>query len=144
MGLAHGAAIMRSIVLAVATFVLGLTAFTGSASANTTAAQCEAMLGDVEGAREALASLEQSLVDVDAERVELTHGIAALEKKIEKAKAKGHSTMGLRAELDGLTIELNLVDELRPELVRQIDGLRTDIDATERGYISCIETVIAG
>ncbi|HWB76822.1 MAG TPA: hypothetical protein VG755_17770 [Nannocystaceae bacterium] len=133
---------MRSIVLSVATLVLGLTAFTGSASANTTAAQCEAMLGDVAGAREALASLEQSLVDVDAERVELVAAIASVEKKI--AKAKGHAMLSLRAELDGLTVELNLVDELRPELVRQIEGLRTDIDATERGYISCIETVIAG
>lgn len=142
MGLAQWAAIMRSIVLSVATLVLGLTAFTGSASANTTAAQCEAMLGDVAGAREALASLEQSLVDVDAERVELVAAIASVEKKI--AKAKGHAMLSLRAELDGLTVELNLVDELRPELVRQIEGLRTDIDATERGYISCIETVIAG
>jgi predicted nucleic acid-binding Zn-ribbon protein len=133
---------LRNVVLSVATLVLGLTVASSAAAANTTAAQCEAMLGDVESARESLDSLERSVVEIDDERAELAKAIVSLEKKI--AKAKGAAVLSLRAELDAATVEINLIDELRPEIVRQIEGLRTDIDATERGYISCIETVIVG
>jgi len=135
---------LRNVVLSVATLVLGLTGFTAQAQAAASAAQCEAMLGDVESARESMESLERSLDEVDAERVELTGAMAGLERRIAAAQAKGQSIMALRAELDAMHLEVSLIDDLRPELVAQLDALKSSIDSTERSYIACIETVVGG
>jgi predicted nucleic acid-binding Zn-ribbon protein len=141
--LAHGAGMLRNVVLSVATLVLGLTGLSATAAASSSAAQCDAMLGDVETARETLDQLERSLAEVDAERAELVEQIAGLAHQLVAAQAKGHATLALRAEQDALQLEVSLIDDVRPQILAQLDALRSSVDASERSYIACIETVIA-
>jgi predicted nucleic acid-binding Zn-ribbon protein len=135
-----GSSMLRNVVLSVATLVLGLTlSVTATASSST---QCDQVLGDVEIARESLAQLEHSLIDMDLEQGELLGDIAGLEQQIVDAQAKGRSIMALRADLDALKAEVALIEDLRPELVAQRDALRSSVDAGERSYIACVESVI--
>jgi predicted nucleic acid-binding Zn-ribbon protein len=136
-----GRSMLRNVVLSVATLVLGLT-LSVTAAASSSATQCDAVLGDVEVARESLAQLEHSLVDMDLEQGELLGDIAGLEQQIVDAQAKGRSIMALRADLDALKAEVALIEDLRPELVAQRDALRTTVDAGERSYIACVESVV--
>lgn len=138
-----GPSMLRNVVLSVATLVLGLT-LSVTATASSSAAQCDQMLGDVEIARESLDQLEHSLVDMDLEQGELLGDIAGLEQDIVAAQAKGRSIMALRADLDALKAEVALIEDLRPELVAQRDALRSSVDAGERRYIACVATVIGG
>ncbi|MBC8067850.1 MAG: hypothetical protein IAG13_05900 [Deltaproteobacteria bacterium] len=134
---------LRNVVLSVATLVLGLT-LSVTATASSSAAHCDKVLGDVEIARESLAQLEHSLLDMDLEQGELLGEIAGLEQEIAATQAKGRSIMALRADLDALKAEVALIEDLRPELIAQRDALRTSVDAGERSYIACVETVVGG
>lgn len=130
---------LRKTVFAVAALVLGLTTLAGDAQA-TTATHCAAMLDEVEDARTSLDEYDASLLELAAERTELTTEIAALDARI--VRATGKVMMSLRAERDAAALELTLVDTLQPEIVAQTEALRATIDASERGYIACIETLV--
>jgi len=130
---------LRTIVLAVATSVLGLTTFVGQAQANT-AAHCAVMLEDVETARTSLEGYDASIVSLDAERQTLVSELAVLDAKL--VGATGKAMLGLRAQRDALAVELTLVDGLRPDIVAQRDALQAAIDQSERGYIVCVESSI--
>ncbi len=103
------------------------------------AAECDAVLSSADDARTTLAQLEASLVEIDAETEELTKAVAKLTAKVNAAQAKGSSVMRLRAELDGMLHELEVIEDLRPTIVTQIDAMRASIDDSERTYIACIE-----
>ncbi len=131
----------RHIALALP-FVFGLTVTTVAAAAESTT-QCSAMLDDAERGRDSLDRLEQSLVEIDAERIELLDAIALLDTRIAAARAKGSDAMALRGERDGLLREVELIDALRPDIVAQLEALRASVDESERGYIACVESTIA-
>ncbi|MBK6922238.1 MAG: hypothetical protein IPH07_32910 [Deltaproteobacteria bacterium] len=132
---------LRHIALALP-FVFGLTVTTVAAAAESTT-QCSAMLDDAERGRDSLDRLEQSLVEIDAERIELLDAIALLDTRIAAARAKGSDAMALRGERDGLLREVELIDALRPDIVAQLEALRASVDESERGYIACVESTIA-
>lgn len=134
-----GAAMLRTLV-AIVPFVLGLTA--SQAHAETALPQCSAMLDEVTQARASLEQLEASLVSMDAERAELVAGIERLQQRIDAARGRGESTLGLQGERDAMRGELSLIDELRPAVVAQLEALRESIDTSERGYIACVEATL--
>ncbi|MFO0631931.1 MAG: hypothetical protein U0168_03685 [Nannocystaceae bacterium] len=131
---------MLRILVALVPFVLGLTA--SQAHAENALPQCSAMLDEVTQARESLEQLEASLASIDAERAELVASIDRLQRQIDAARHRGEGTLGLQGERDALRGELALVDELRPTVVAQLEALRASVDATERGYIACVEATI--
>lgn len=132
---------LRHIALALP-FVFGLTVASTAAAAESTT-QCSAMLDVAERDRDSLDRLEQSLIEIDAERLELVDAIAQLDGRIATARAKGSDAMALRGERDGLVREVELIDELRPVIVAQLEAMRASVDEAERGYIACVESTIA-
>ena len=131
---------LRNVALVAATLVLGLTTLAGHAQAQQTQTQCAAMLDGVELAQSSADAYATSLAQMDAERTELTQGIAALDARLVGATGKRMFT--LRAERDAMIEELTVIDELRPDVAAQLDALREQIEQSERGYIACIETTI--
>ena len=131
---------LRNVALVAATLVLGLTTLAGHAQAQQTQTQCAAMLDGVELAHSSADAYATSLAQMDAERTELTQGIAALDARLVGTTGKRMFT--LRAERDAMIEELTMIDELRPDVAAQLDALREQIEQSERGYIACIETTI--
>lgn len=127
---------LRTIALAVATSVLGLTTFVGQAQA-TTAAHCAVMLEDVQSARASLDGYDTSIAALDAERQTLVSELAVLDATL--VGTTGKRMLELRAKRDALATDLTMLDDLRPDIVAQRDALQAEVDQSERGYIVCIE-----
>ena len=130
---------LRTIALAVATSVLGLTTFVGQAQA-ATAAHCAVMLEDLQSARASLDGYDATIATIDAERQTLVSDLAVLDAKL--VGTTGKAVLELRARRDALATDLTLLDDLRPDIVAQRDALQAEVEQSERGYIVCIEASI--
>ncbi len=121
-----------------------LLAATPAAAANSTA-QCEAMLIDAGPVQEALEQMERALTENAAHLQALDLEMSTLAQTIAERRADGAT----KAELQPLLTQHGLAaderegaEALTPMLQRQRDALAIEVDAAERGYISCIESAL--
>lgn len=100
-------------------------------------AVCEAMLSDIDLARQSLHEYDRALAEIDGERRNLVAAQAGLDRRL--VGEHGRTMLQLRARRDQMALELTLIDTLRPDIASQAAALRETIDRDERGYIACIE-----
>lgn len=140
---------MRRIVLPVVLSLVALAAFGGSApaqAAQQNAAQCEAMLDDVEIARLSLDQMEVTLTELETESADLEQRILELQVEIRFAKVGGNASLAkkLGVQLETALQDRAAVEQLRPDIAAQVNALRDSVAATERQYIQCVESLIGG
>ncbi len=120
------------------TLLLAVLAVTVAAPAQAaSSAVCEAMLTDIDLARASLHEYDRALAEIDAERRDLVAAQSGVDRRL--VGAHGRAMLQLRAQRDGMALELTLIDSLRPDIASQAAALRETIDHDERGYIACIE-----
>lgn len=117
-----------------------------SASATATATQCEDLLTELGSTQAALHQMEQAVeantTSTEQLRTESATLAATIADKRRTGAAETEISSLVEQRQEALD-DLELHEKLRPALLLQRDALVQEVDRSERGYITCVESTLA-
>ncbi len=117
-----------------------------SASATATATQCEDLLTELGSTQAALQQMEHALEANTTNSEQLRTESSTLAATIAEKRSAGATEpeiSELVEQRQEALDDLERHEKLRPALVLQRDALVQEVDRSERGYITCVESTLA-
>lgn len=110
--------------------------------AESSAAQCNARLADLDEARVVLEDLQRVVVDTRTERAGLMRRNKAIRAELVAPSLTEQRETELRNELARINDRLDAILGVLPPIEAQARALAEQVDAAERSYIQCIESFL--